>query len=149
MLLEDESSSPRVDSPSSSCLPSASALKTLPFHRFRRRASSHRSPRLLTKAVQLCPLVLGPRSSSSVPPLRLSVSRPVRPAPRSHPTKSGASFHLPWPASLDATGAWGSGKMLLDQPLLSAVGTSRARQTTGARIEVSVCAGVRLRGNHQ
>ncbi|KAF9647292.1 hypothetical protein BDM02DRAFT_2725958 [Thelephora ganbajun] len=150
MLLGDVNSSVRVHSPSSSRLSSASVPKALPSHHSRLQVSSRPSHRCLSsKAIRPRPLVLEPRSSSSVPPLQLSVSRPVRPARLFHLTKRGVSSRLPWSASLDATEAWGSGTKLLNRPLLSEVDISRAKRTIRARIEVSGYVGVHLRGNPQ
>ena len=150
MLLGDENSPVRVRSPSSLRLWSVLVQKTLPPRRSRQQASSHPSHRPLSEnAVRPCPPVPGPRSSSSVPPLQLSVLHPVRPARLFHRTKRGASSHLPCSVSLGAAGAWGSGTMLSGRPPLSAIDTSRAEQTTAARIEVSGYAGVHLKGGDQ
>jgi hypothetical protein len=146
MSLGGENLSVPVHFPSRSCLWSASARKGLPSHRSRQQASS-RLPRhrLSLKVVRPCPLVLELRASSSVHPPRLSVSRRAHPVRLLRLTKCDAPSHPPYSVSLGATEAWGSGTTLSDQPLLSAVGTSRAKRTTEAKIVVSGCAGVRLR----
>ena len=145
MSLDGENLSAPVHFPSRSCLWSASAPKGPPSHRSRRQASS-RPPhhRLSLKAVRPCPLVLELRASSSVHPPRLSVSRPAHPVRLPRLTKCGAPSLPPCSVSLGAAEAWGSGTTLSDQPLLSAVGTSRAKRMTEAKIVVSGCAGVHL-----